>query len=604
MIINPYAFAVTATDAYWEFVSLLIPGTNNATPADVSKWAHTLTNTNITPSSSDGGYLDFVSGYITTPSHSAFGLGNEDYTLECEVKLDSVGTEQILFDNRTTGHPAVHYVSSDAYKLSLWDSSSVKGNSGTALSTNTWYKAAFTRQGTTLRAFLNGVLQWTVTGYSSSLGTTRPLRVGANYAAGGLLDGRLRNIRVTKGYARYTANYTPTTSPFPTSGPAVEIDPYWSSVQLLLKMKGPAGGQFIDYSQNGYTVTKTGSPALSSAQSNFDGISALIATVPNNHVLTVPYALNLCATTEDFTIEFWAYFTSSGTAEVLYNHGTATGYYTYQMIRGADQKVSIRGFDAGGSLVFNTLGTTVLTTEKWWFIQGRRSGTTFATAVDGVQDATVTLGATTLMNPTALTCIGNYSSGAAYPILGYMDEVRFTKGVARAFARPTQGFYYAPRWVYGFTSSGGTDSAGWSGYTARQTIPVAYLTTGTKVRVTFKAGTSGMVLSSAYIQTAAGSGDPYDFSATPVQILFSGAAGATLGANAELVSDEITLPITTATNLVVSMYFSGTTSLAARSLAGAVGYWRSGNDASTVNTTSYSTTVAQLTGISAIEIYV
>ena len=85
---------------------------------------------------------------------------------------------------------------------------------------NTWYHIAVTRHGTNMRAFINGTQIGTTltdstawTGYSGS----RPLRIGRwQYGGGtnGYLNGYAQDIRITKGLARYTANFTPPTVEF------------------------------------------------------------------------------------------------------------------------------------------------------------------------------------------------------------------------------------------------------------------------------------------------------------------------------------------------------------------------------------------------------
>ena len=85
---------------------------------------------------------------------------------------------------------------------------------------NTWYHIAVTRHGTNMRAFINGTQIGTTltdstawTGYSGS----RPLRIGRwQYGGGtnGYLNGYAQDIRITKGLARYNANFTPPTQEF------------------------------------------------------------------------------------------------------------------------------------------------------------------------------------------------------------------------------------------------------------------------------------------------------------------------------------------------------------------------------------------------------
>jgi hypothetical protein len=79
---------------------------------------------------------------------------------------------------------------------------------------NTWHHVAVSKSGTTLRGFFNGTLNLTITGFpASSFATTDPSTVGAYF--GTSFVGYIDDFRLTKGFARYTANFTPPTAAFP-----------------------------------------------------------------------------------------------------------------------------------------------------------------------------------------------------------------------------------------------------------------------------------------------------------------------------------------------------------------------------------------------------
>ena len=77
--------------------------------------------------------------------------------------------------------------------------------SGTAVTLNTWHHLAWTRQGSTCRAFVNGVLQGS--GTRSNAFSVSSFGISCN--------GYIDDLRITKGVARYTTNFTPPTLPFP-----------------------------------------------------------------------------------------------------------------------------------------------------------------------------------------------------------------------------------------------------------------------------------------------------------------------------------------------------------------------------------------------------
>lgn len=84
-----------------------------------------------------------------------------------------------------------------------------------AISTNTWFHFAFVRNGTTQTMYINGtsVASASVTGAMNTV--IRSLRVGYQGGSANYLNGYIDDLRITKGVARYTANFTPPTAAFP-----------------------------------------------------------------------------------------------------------------------------------------------------------------------------------------------------------------------------------------------------------------------------------------------------------------------------------------------------------------------------------------------------
>jgi hypothetical protein len=75
---------------------------------------------------------------------------------------------------------------------------------------NTWFHFAMVRSGTTFTMYVNGTSTFTKASHTSILYCTG-WTLGGMYSGGEYLSGYLDDIRVTKGVARYTANFTPPT---------------------------------------------------------------------------------------------------------------------------------------------------------------------------------------------------------------------------------------------------------------------------------------------------------------------------------------------------------------------------------------------------------
>jgi hypothetical protein len=88
--------------------------------------------------------------------------------------------------------------------------------------TSTWYHIAVVRSGTTIYFFVNGTQQTTQGSGGSSYNFATPTSgfiVGANNDTNEPFNGYMDDFRITKGYARYTANFTPPTAAFFDTGP-------------------------------------------------------------------------------------------------------------------------------------------------------------------------------------------------------------------------------------------------------------------------------------------------------------------------------------------------------------------------------------------------
>lgn len=255
-------------------------------------------------------------------------------------------------------------------------------------------------------------------GTSSSAGT-------AAFVAGGI-SAALNAAGTSKaaGVAAFIPNYA---------------EPNFSSVSLLLHMEGANGGfVFTDSSANNFPVTQFQS-FTSNTQVKFGSTSAFFN---GNHNLTVPHAAALDLTTGNWTIEGWLYIATLGANSLVIQKATNTGFYPWQLYYTASGNLNFRAFDTGTSLLFTIAAATGLTAGGWHHWAMTRNGSTFTLWVDGVSAGTATSANalyTNAADPVYLGMTGN----SALAMIGYQDDVRITKGVARytgTFTPPTFPF--------------------------------------------------------------------------------------------------------------------------------------------------------------------
>ena len=195
------------------------------------------------------------STYLSVPYSSNFDFGSGDFTIEFWMYTSSSGNSTkglMAFSHNASNYAQALWYFPTASTISFWCSSNgtawdVANNVATGtFALNTWYHVAVSRSGSSIRLFFAGVLQNTVTFAGTLTGTYDRNWIGAT-TANGYYNGLLSNIRVVKGTAVYTANFTPPQA----------ILPAITNTQLLLNVTSSA--DFIkDNGPNNLTVTNNG----------------------------------------------------------------------------------------------------------------------------------------------------------------------------------------------------------------------------------------------------------------------------------------------------------------------------------------------------------
>jgi hypothetical protein len=223
----------TTGDVYYPQTSLLMHfnGTNGSTTmTDNSKNNFVLTAINGASLSSVqskfGGTslaLDGTNDYVSISGNNILDFASSDFTVECWVRLNAMPTSDAWPTNYsshfiviTIGTPSLgdgigFMIGQTKLIIQNNDSQSVNGTHG--MTTNTWYHLAFVRYSNNLYLYVDGVQKGTAA-YSSAVGTGATTYIGCETGQGAFLNGYIDDLRVTKGIARYTSNFTPSTTQF------------------------------------------------------------------------------------------------------------------------------------------------------------------------------------------------------------------------------------------------------------------------------------------------------------------------------------------------------------------------------------------------------
>ena len=155
------------------------------------------------------GLFDGTGDYIGTPSSADFAYGTGDFTWEFWARMAAIVTNQYFMDHGVGDSGTVsYYTGSLRYYNPGTGTGSALYTTTIPLSTNTWYHIAASRSAGTTRLFVDGLLK--ASGADSYNYGSQPLTFADRGGGGGFgLNGWLDDIRITKGVARYTANFIP-----------------------------------------------------------------------------------------------------------------------------------------------------------------------------------------------------------------------------------------------------------------------------------------------------------------------------------------------------------------------------------------------------------
>jgi len=159
--------------------------------------------------------LDGTEDNVKVPTDEDFGFGSANWCLEAFIRPGSVTGTQRIFDLRdasATDTAPTMYLNGTALHYAVGNTSQINGGT---LATGTWYHVAVARSGGTTRLFLDGTQLGTYTD-ANDYGTTTPVVIGSDYQASPTeaFNGHIDEVRISKGAARFTAGFTPTTSEY------------------------------------------------------------------------------------------------------------------------------------------------------------------------------------------------------------------------------------------------------------------------------------------------------------------------------------------------------------------------------------------------------
>jgi hypothetical protein len=157
--------------------------------------------------------FDGTGDYLVEPTNVNFGYGTGDFTIELWLYLNNTTADMNIFSNLSSGggtNPHIYFDNSSD-RIYYYTTGANRITSSVVVA-NTWYHVAVSRASGSTRMFINGTQVGSTYTDTNDYGASAPLWLGTSFNISSTLNGYIDDLRITKGVARYTANFTPPTS--------------------------------------------------------------------------------------------------------------------------------------------------------------------------------------------------------------------------------------------------------------------------------------------------------------------------------------------------------------------------------------------------------
>jgi hypothetical protein len=248
-----------------------------------------------------------------------------DYCVEMWINVTAYNGNSIwLFGMGSPKTLTLNFGGTVAFSSDNWPYTNVNISHPTAVQLNQWTHIALTKNSSTVRVFVNGV---------GTAGVSEPTAWNVN-TANATFGGEtifFDEYRITKGAARYTANFTPTPKEFPPGDQATLGDASGASTPLPLRTSTSQPTLISEYTPPPFTTT-TAQPVL--LDLTFGGAATVTGTVKRyDDPAFVPVARRVRLYDEQarqMAREAWS--------------DPATGAFTFTGVR-ADRKYTVMALD-------------------------------------------------------------------------------------------------------------------------------------------------------------------------------------------------------------------------------------------------------------------
>lgn len=393
------------------------------------------------PVISGSGYGGGSVGYLLAPASSNFQYPG-DFSIETWVYVTTSNLGPIW---GTAGGGGSDQIYLNGNTNIFYDNTNFTYfNSASSVLPYTWSHICITRQSSTLRMIINGVL----VGSKTQVGTLGSAATGPGIFIRASLDDQvggpvyMADLRVCKGSVPTsyqtssttagTVIFTPPTQAVTTTSQGATS----SNVSLLLNFTNAGiydGAMKVDLQTVGNAQVSTSVVKYGTGSMAFDGTGDYLTS---NASIT-----DLCAFgAGDFTIETWVYFNVVNSIQAIYDSRPLSTQGAYPLIY-LNSDGTIRYFANGGDQIISS----AVLTGVWYHLAIVRLNGVTRMFLNGVQTGSTYTDSTVYINSVGRPWIGLNAFNGTQGLNGYIDDLRVTKGVARYTSNFTPPTVALPR---------------------------------------------------------------------------------------------------------------------------------------------------------------
>lgn len=437
--------------------------------------------------------------YVSCPAHDDFNFGTADFTIEGWLKTTSSTSYATIFSKTSSGFGVgsialvINYASSTTGDVAAYaadySSGVMMSTTGCNVRDDAWHHIAWVREAGVHYLYVDGVERATRSWAGAITDLAQVAAVGGWVPIPARnLGGKIDDLRVTKGLARYTGAFTPPTAEFddyskrvagvirdagggfvarairaysrttglmlasgrsdPTDGSyllrlsldeevfrvVMAEDPTYdvlrASVKLALRLNGADDSTTLtDLSSAARTVTCQGNAKLKVAQKKF-GSASLYLDGTSGCYASSATDVALAFGTADFCVDLWVYQTTRASA-------TACLFDTLTVSGVGSRNNSFRfGISSTGTVTLYfassvRINAGFVALNSWTHLALERVDGVFTAYVDGRAVGTSAVALNDTLGGLVIGTSSEDPTDTAYKFIGYIDDLRSTNGTGR-----------------------------------------------------------------------------------------------------------------------------------------------------------------------------